>query len=241
MKTAIKTLASLVALSPLANAELVGLNFQGNGAANLASGTVAGDTAGTIFPQANWNNAGNGNNNLGTIANLTSSTGASSGIAASWLGPDSWSASGAVGASGNAEMSYGFIKSNNGSTQIPSGNVTVTFSNLTPGTLFDMIIYTATDNASPTGTFSLNNTTNTSVSYAVGAGNVATFTEDSTKHTFSNLTATGSSVTLTMSGNGAGLAGVQFSTIPEPSSMLLLGLGAPGGLGMVVRRARAKA
>ena len=71
--------------------------------------------------------------------------------------------------------------------------------------------------------------------------NVATFTEDSTKHTFSNLTATGSSVTLTMSGNGAGLAGVQFSTIPEPSSMLLLGLGALGGLGMVVRRARAKA
>ena len=241
MKTSIKTLASLVALSPLANAALVGLNFQGNGVANLASGTVAGDTAGSIAPQANWNNALNSNNVAGSNPNLTSSTGAPSGIAAAWNGPDGWTAGGADGASGNAQMSYGFIKSNTGSTQIPTGNVTVTFSNLPSGSLFDMIIYTATDNAAPTGTFALNNTLNTSVSYAVGTGNVASFVENSTKYTFSNLTAVGTSVTLTMSGNGAGLAGVQLSAVPEPSSMLFLGLGALGGLGMIVRRARAKA
>ena len=237
MNTTFKTLASIAILSPMANAALVGLNFQGDAIINLAAGTIAGSTAGTIAPQQNWNNALNGNNNAGSIADLVSSTGSSSGITAAWLGPDSWRASGTA-TTGNEQMSYGFIKANGGSTQIPSGNVTVTFSGFTSGSLFDMVIYTATDNNLPTGTFRLDDTLNTSVSYAVGSGNVATFTEDVTKHMFTGLTAVNNSVTLTMSGTGAGLAGVQFSPIPEPSSAVLLGLGA---LGLLAHRTRRQA
>ena len=225
----------------MANAALVGLNFQGGDTFNLATGTIAGSTAGTaIVAQQNWNNALNVNNNLGTIANLISSTGSSSGIAASFIGPDSWKASGTgvVGPSGNEQMSYGFIKANGGNLTIPSGNVTVTFSGFTSGSGFDMVIYTASDNGGVGNTFALNDTLNTSVSYSVGSGNVATFTENTTKHMFTNLTAVGSSVTLTMSGDGAGLAGVQFSPIPEPSSAVLIGLGA---LGLLSRRTRRRA
>ena len=240
MNTTFKTLASIALLSPMANAALVGLNFQGNGVGNLAVGTTAGSTAGTVVPQQNWNNALNSNSNVGTIANLNSSTGSSSGITATWLGPDSWFAGGTTGPSGNEELSYGFIKASGGNTQIPSGNVTVTFSGFTSGSLFDMVIYTATDNVGALGIFSLNDTLNTSVSYNVGAGNVATFTENSTKHRFTGLTAVNSSVTLTMSGGGSGLAGVQFSdsAIPEPSSAVLLGLGA---LGLLAHRTRRQA
>ena len=240
MNTTFKTLASIALLSPMANAALVGLNFQGDGTFNLAPGTTAGSTAGTIAPQQNWNNALNGNNNLGTIADLNSSTGSLSGISASWLGPDSWKASGTglVGPSGNEQMSYGFIKANGGSPQIPSGNVTVTFSNLLSGSLFDMVIYTATDNIGNNGTFTLNDFANTNASYAIGAGNTATFTDNSTRRAFTGLTVVGNSVTLTMSGTGAGLSGVQFNGVPEPTSAVLLGLGA---LGLLSRRTRRRA
>ena len=236
MNTTFTTAVTLALLSPMANAALVGLNFQGNGQANLLATTTAGSNAGTIIPQLNWNNASNSNNVVGTIPNLVSSTGSPSGIAASWNGPDGWNAGGAVGASGNAQMSYGFFKSNNGSPQIPSGNVTVTFSGFTSGSLFDMVIYTATDNPSPLGTFTLNNSANTSVSYNIGTGNVATFTDNSTRRAFTNLTAVGNSVTLTMSGAGAGLTGIQFSNIPEPSSALFIGLSVLGFLAGRTRR-----
>ena len=227
----------------MANAALVGLNFQGDGTFNLAPGTTAGSTAGTeIVPQQNWNNALNGNNSSGTITNLISSTGIPSNITATWLGPDSWKASGTgvVGPSGNEQMSYGFIKANGGNATIPSGNVTVTFSNLMSGSVFDMVIYTATDNNGALGNFTLNDTPGTNFSYNIGLGNVATFTENTTKHMFTGLTAVGTSVTLTMSGGGAGLAGVQFSgtAIPEPSSAVLLGLGA---LGLLAHRTRRQA
>ena len=237
MNTTFKTLASIAILSPMANAALVGLNFQGDGVINLAAGTIAGSTAGTIAPQQNWNNALNGNNNAGSIADLVSSTGSSSGITAAWLGPDSWRASGTA-TTGNEQMSYGFIKANGGSTQVPSGNVTVTFSGFTSGSLFDMVIYTATDNVGNLGTFTLTDLANTNASYNIGAGNVATFTDNSTRRAFTGLTAVGNSVTLTMSGTGAGLAGVQFSPIPEPSSAVLLGLGA---LGLLAHRTRRRA
>ena len=237
MNTTIRTLASFAILSPMANAALVGLNFQGDGVANLVAGTTAGSTAGTIAPQQNWNNALNQNGVVGTIADLVSSTGSSSGIAASFVGPDSWRASnvpGPIGVSGNEQMSYGFIKAQN------ITSATVTFSGLMSGTLFDMVIYTATDEFNITGTFALNDTLNTSVSYVVGSGNTATFTESSTKHMFTNLTAVNNSVTLTMSGGGAGLAGVQFSAsaVPEPSSAVLFGLGA---LGLLTHRTRRRA
>ena len=227
----------------MANAALVGLNFQGDGTFNLAPGTTAGSTAGTeIAPQQNWNNALNGNNTTGTITNLISSTGIPSNITATWNGPDSWKASGTglVGPSGNEQMTYGFIKATGGNLQNPSGNVTVTFSNLVIGSLFDMVIYTATDNGGALGTFTLNDTANTSTFYNVGLGNVATFTDNSTRRAFTGLTAVNTSVTLTMSGGGAGLAGVQFSgtAIPEPSSAVLLGLGA---LGLLAHRTRRQA
>ena len=237
MNTTFKTLASIAILSPMANAALVGLNFQGDGVINLAAGTIAGSTAGTIAPQQNWNNALNGNNNAGSIADLVSSTGSSSGITAAWLGPDSWRASGTA-TTGNEQMSYGFIKANGGSTQVPSGNVTVTFSGFTSGSLFDMVIYTATDNVGNLGTFTLTDLANTNASYNIGAGNTDTFTDNSTRRAFTGLTAVGNSVTLTMSGGGAGLAGVQFSPIPEPSSAVLLGLGA---LGLLAHRTRRRA
>ena len=99
-----------------------------------------------------------------------------------------------------------------------------------------MVIYTATDNASPLGTFTLNNSANTSVSYNIGTGNVATFTDNSTRRAFTNLTAVGNSVTLTMSGAGAGLTGIQFSNIPEPSSALFMGLSVLGFLAGRTRR-----
>jgi len=231
MTKKIKALAFLLLLlSPTANAQLVGLNFRGDGQFNLASGTSAGETGGsTIVAQQNWNNANNSNAVPGTIADLTSSAGIASGIAAAWLGPDGWNAGGAIGASGNAEMSYGFMKAS-------GTNATVTFSGFASGTLFDMVIYTTTNDPAPTGTFTLNDTLATSVSYTVGAGNIATFTANSTKHTFTNLTAVGSSVTLTMSGNTAGLAGVQFGIVPEPSSALLMGLGALTLLALRPRR-----
>ena len=235
MNTTFRTLASLALLSPMANAALVALNFQGNGAANLAATTIAGSTAGTIVAQENWNNAFNSNNVAASIPNLVSSTGSLSGITAAWLSADTWNAGGTVGASGNAQMSYGFMKAS------AAASGTVTFSGFTSGSLFDMVIYTATDNAAPIGTFALNDTLGTSVSYAVGAGNTATFTNNSTRHAFTNLTAVGGSVTLTMSGGGAGLAGVQFSVIPEPSSALLIGLGALGLLARRTRRTRRQA
>ena len=239
MNTTFKTLASIALLSPMANAALVGLNFQGNGVINLAAGTIAGTTAGTIAPQQNWNNALNGNNTPGTITNLISSTGTPSDITATWNGPDSWRAAGTA-VSGNQQMSYGFIKANGGNTQIPSGNVTVTFSNLLSGSLFDMVIYTATDNVGSLGTFTLTDLANTNASYNIGAGNTDTFTDNSTRRAFTGLTAVGNSVTLTMSGGGAGLAGVQFSgtAVPEPSSAVLLGLGA---LGLLAHRTRRRA
>lgn len=231
MTKKIKALAFLLLLlSPTANAQLVGLNFRGDSQFDLASGTTAGETGGsTIVAQQNWNNAVNSNNTPGNIANLTGSTGSASGIAAAWLGPDSWNMGGAVGASGNAEMSYGFMKA--GAT-----DATVTFSGFASGTLFDMVIYTTTDNVGSSGTFTLNDTLGTFATYNVGAGNIATFTESSTKRTFTNLTAVGSSVTLTISGSGAGLAGVQFGIVPEPSSALLMGLGALTLLALRPRR-----
>ena len=237
MNTTFKTLASIAILSPMANAALVGLNFQGDGVINLAAGTIAGSTAGTIAPQQNWNNALNGNNNAGSIADLVSSTGSSSGITAAWLGPDSWRASGTA-TTGNEQMSYGFIKANGGSTQVPSGNVTVTFSGFTSGSLFDMVIYTATDNVGNLGTFTLTDLANTNASYNIGAGNTDTFTDNSTRRAFTGLTAVGNSVTLTMSGGGAGLAGVQFSNIPEPSSAMFIGLSV---LGLLAGRTRRRA
>ena len=162
-------LASIALLSPMANAALVGLKFQGDGRANLLAGTTAGSTAGSIVPQQNWNNARNGNG-PGSIGDLVSSTGSSSGIAAAWTGPDSWYASntGTMGPSGNHELSYGFIKAQG------SNNVTVTFSGFTSGSLFDMVIYTATDEPPTiTGTFALNDTLGTNSSYSVGFGNVS--------------------------------------------------------------------
>jgi|GEM_PF-5257607 len=232
MSKKIKALAFLLLLlSPTAKAQLVGLNFSGNGGQlNLAVGTTAGETGGsTIVAQQNWNNANNSNGVAGSNLNLTSSAGIASGIAAAWLGPDSWSMTGGAGASGNAEMSYGFMKAS-------GTNATVTFSGFASGTLFDMVIYTTTDNIAPSGTFTLNDTAATSATYTVGAGNIATFTESSTKRTFTNLTAVGNSVTLTISGSGAGLAGVQFGIVPEPSSALLMGLGALTLLALRPRR-----
>jgi len=233
MTKKIKALAFLLLLlSPTANAQLVGLNFRGDGQFNLASGTTAGETGGsTIVAQQNWNNAVNSNAVPGTNANLTSSTGSASNIAAAWLSNDSWNAGGTVGGTGNAELSYGFMKAGGN----PSINATVTFSGFASGTLFDMVIYTTSD-SNVTGTFTLNDTAATFATYTVGAGNIATFTENSTKHTFTNLTAVGSSVTLTVSGVGAGLAGVQFGIVPEPSSALLMGLGALTLLALRPRR-----
>ena len=231
MNTTFKTLASLALLSPMANGALVALNFQGNQVANLLPGTTAGSNAGTIIPQRNWNNALNGNNIPNSLA-LISSTGIASGLTAAWNGPDSWNAGGPVGASGNEQMSYGFMKSSN------LANGTVTFSGFAIGTLFDMVIYTASDNVGAPGTYTLDDTLSSTATFGMGAGNTATFTDNSTRHAFTNLTAVGGSVTLTMSGNGAGLAGVQFSVIPEPSAASLIGLGA---LGLLARRKRSQA
>jgi len=128
-------------------------------------------------------------------------------------------------------MSNGFIKSSN------AGPVTVTFSGFTPGIMFDMIVYSTSDNTG-NGSFSLNNTASTTWNYNIGTGNTATFTENSTKRTLTGLTAVGSSVTLTMTGSATGISGIQFSAIPEPSSALIVAL---SGLALLARRARRQA
>ncbi len=167
-----------------------------------------------------WNGDGTATND--SIVGLLDSTGATTGVNVSWSGfgfsYDNYFNGRSGNLPSNGPNGDGIFTSNN---NVDIG--TVTFSGLVPGGLYNLTYISAFDASELT----INGGTPVTVG-GFGPSSGQQFWE------FTNVTATGGSITLTLDGERSdSLGGLQLNQVPEPSSTLLVGL---AGLGLLVRR-----
>ena len=245
--------ASCVAVSHAAS---MGLNFvdgrNGSGPEALTTGQSAG-----VVAQMNWNNTtantlGDGAHGTKTTSSIASpvagaivdSTGATTGVTASWTGYTTWSAADEASPNANDILMSDFLL-----TETTVGpDASVTFNNLTYGT-YDVYVYFAGGGSGKTGEITLNSlapVTVTSLAFSGGPFNEATGALDAGHYVrFASVSGNSFTVALnnTFTGNHMGIFGVQIvdttQAIPEPATISLwamLGVAAVG-FGMWRRRA----
>lgn len=236
-------------------ASTISLNFDGQDGVGTP-GAVTG-VAGAV-PVGNWNNTGTGNGgNVGAAVALVDSSGAASGATVSWNVANHWSTNGGDSSGGDAQMMQGYLDNFHDRDAI---EVTIPGSFQASG--YELRIYHNTDSAGTMGfTVSDGLITNTHYSHQTGgngtnfplagadpfggaAGYIGSQDTNAGTTTPSNYTLfTGlSGDTLTIAGV-RGAAGdtrsrpnaFQITQVPEPTSMLLVLLGAAG---VFVRRRR---
>ncbi len=236
----------ILGMSPAAQATIISANFTGGNFGGAPTSLNATDTAGIgAFNAANWNNL---DGNPGGPASLNDSTGTASGVTLTWgsTSPALYG-SGTGTATGDAKMFNGYIDNLNNST------VTLTFSGLVPGSLWNVasyslpdsldgrtsdygigtdIRYLKSDNAASFQTFGY---------VPVVGSSAGNFTSGNTNE-WDNIVADPSgNIVITAHAdafrayfNGAQLASV--ATVPEPSSAVLMGIGCFAAAAFASRR-----
>jgi len=244
LKSTLLSFAATCFLVTASHAATISVNFVGGQDGNGGGGgaapvtTTAGDVA-----VGNWNNAGPA---AGTLVNVIDDGGAGTGADVTWSVGNTWSATGtAPGGGGDADMMSGYLDN--------FGGQTITVSNV-PYSLYEVRVYHNLDSAGVMG-FAVNGGTalfsqqqgagGSNFPLGGGSGFVgSTSTSNGDSGTSTNFTLftglTGSTLTIAGVNGGFGDArsrpnGFQITQVPEPSSMLLVGL---GSLGLVLRRRR---
>jgi hypothetical protein len=228
-------LANGVAVSQAAS---IGLNFvdgrNGSGPEALTAGQSAG-----VIAQTNWNNTTantlvdglHGTKTTSSIASpvagaIVDSTGATTGVTASWTGYTTWSAPDEGAPNANDILMSDFLL-----TETSVGpDASVTFNNLTYGT-YDVYVYFSggSGGSGQTGEIKLNAlapVTVTSQAFSGGPFNEATGALDAGHYVrFAAVSGNSFTVSLnnTFTGNHMGIFGVQIvdTTVPEPATISL--------------------
>lgn len=228
-----------LALSAVAEAAVVSINFTGNAGAN--GSLSASDVAGAL-PVSNWNNATSG-------GALVDSTGAASTITVTYS-VGGWSNQYVGTATANERLMKGYL-------DISGTTSTITLNNLSAAQTYQIYLYSDGENTSSgtpaarTGTFTINGIA-TGISDVAGAQFAGTFTPVTAGTTgagnYTIVTVTGST-SYAISAQGtvadaidnvyrAPLNGLQVVSVPEAGTASLLGA---CGLLALVRRRRHRA
>ena len=121
-------LLALAAVTGVANAATISVNFAessgGHASQQLAAGTSAGHSD---YAASNWNNVGGGS---GTASNLNDNTGAATTASVTWSAVSAWgdqsAENDASSGNGNAQMRRGWIDDYSGTVNIDVTGITYT-------------------------------------------------------------------------------------------------------------------
>ena len=228
---------TLMTLGSVASAGSIGINM-GSDVMALAPA----DVAGVDVAQPNWNNAANAN---GSLSGLVDDGGIGTAAAAAWSAYGTWNSAANGTATGDAKLMYGY-------TDPVWGDWTadVTVSGI-PYDSYDVYVYVGSNNVGALGKVTDGTTTYyyENGSYNPGGDEfqaadyllTTDIVDDGVSPlanyaVFGNLTGDSVSVSVSSDGGVTGIYGVQIVEVPEPMTLILLGL---GGLGLIRRSRRA--
>ncbi len=233
----------MVALTAAVQAGSVGVNFGSNRSGALLAAT---DTAGVVAQQ-NWNNAPNAS---GSIGDAKDGLGGLTGMGVTWTTNESWDLGGSP-VTGDGKLMKGWV-----ATHSDSSASTIALSSI-PYAQYDLYLYVSHDRASEDTRF--NETSVPAITNFVTVEDVTSTTVGANPFVFNEITTSGATGNYTKftgltqtslslefysqdDGNHRGpLSGLQIvdatPVIPEPMTMLAVGLGV-AGLGRYVRRRR---
>ena len=234
--SALLSLAGLALSITAAQASTFSVNFGNNGNTNGAGNNVNFPVTGSagVVAVSNWNNV---NAVSGSLANLKTETGASSAVSVSWTTGNTLGGTVATAATGNQALLNAWLDD--------SASMNATVTGVTG--LYDLYVYGSSDagNAGRFLSYTVNGVTKTSLGKFTdpiatdGTFYKGTFVDGATNADNPNyLKFTGLSGTLTIGDSSvantrSALSGFQIVQIPEPSSLLMIGLGA---MGLMLRR-----
>lgn len=192
-----------------------------------------------LIPQANFNVvAAVRSGSAVTSAPLADSAGVTTDVTVSHIANESW----VTGAYSDPSRTYPNAKLLSGASKHRSTTqeAIYTFNNVPDG-VYDLIVYTANDQANVAGAYTLGDTTFHVINQQ-GSAFDGTFIQafntdpDGTKDVgnyiqFDNISPVEGAITMTTllvgSGNGIAVSGFQLVAVPEPAGLALLALGAP--------------
>ena len=213
---------ALLAATSASQAAVVNVDFNGHQAPQSTNDYTGVDANGPIASDNTWNYI----DTTGTAGAYTAG-GLTFTLGTGWL---AYSAQG------------GAINNLSGDRIYTTSTATMTISGLVDGGTYNLALLNAlgsVTHASWDATIGMDTKSVSAASSAPGTGNGAlTFTDGVTHALFSDVVATGGSITFTAdytgaSGGAAALAGLQIEAVPEPSTTALLGL---GGFALIFRR-----
>jgi len=206
----------------VASAATVSINL-GSNYASIDSTDAAG-----LGSLTHWNNASGAS---GSLQDLTDSTGASTAFSATWAASTTYFDN-PTGSDGNTALTKGYLDDG-------APGLKVTLSGLTSGDSYKLTLYASSDGTDTLLPFDVNGETATFTdNFASYAGEGESYFVEGKNYVTVTAEADGNGEiviqgTLKSGYNRGSLAGVQFTTVPEPSSAALLGL---GGLALILRR-----